>query len=247
MLKRFPEWDVDCDRRQALADLDRARVGDASRRDAVTAAAEPRDRRRYDSPVRRQRAAETRERIIAAGAELLHGSPVWNWRALTVARRRRAGRRERAHGLPALRERARAARRGDGAGSKQEAGVDARGPRARRHRATHTARILEYVSSFPLEPRTPDDPTLARRAPAPARGAARRGARPRPTTGPDATAPIAAAMLDVLWSVASYERLVVDWELDPKDAITGATWVIGLVEDAIRAGHVRWRATGEIH
>ena len=41
-------------------------------------------------------------------------------------------------------------------------------------------------------------------------------------------------MLDVLWSVASYERLVVDWDLDPHDAIAGVTWVIGLVEDAIR-------------
>lgn len=41
-------------------------------------------RRKYDSPVRRQRAADTRERIISAGAELLHGFPVWNWRALTV-------------------------------------------------------------------------------------------------------------------------------------------------------------------
>ena len=41
-------------------------------------------RRRYDSPLRRQRAAETRERIVAAGAELLHGFPVWNWRALTI-------------------------------------------------------------------------------------------------------------------------------------------------------------------
>ena len=41
-------------------------------------------------------------------------------------------------------------------------------------------------------------------------------------------------MLDVLWSVASYERLVVDWDLDPQAAIAGVTWVIGLVEDAIR-------------
>ncbi len=55
-------------------------------------------------------------------------------------------------------------------------------------------------------------------------------------------------MLDVLWSVASYERLVVDWDLDPKDAITGATWVIGLVEDAIRDGRSpahRRRPNGE--
>ena len=47
---------------------------------------------------------------------------------------------------------------------------------------------------------------------------------------------LAASMLDVLWSVVSYERLVVDWELDPEDAIRGITWVIGLVEDAIRRG-----------
>ena len=42
-------------------------------------------------------------------------------------------------------------------------------------------------------------------------------------------------MLDVLWSVASYERLVVDWELDPQDAVAGVTWVIGLVEEAVRS------------
>ena len=40
--------------------------------------------RTYDSPVRRQQAEETRERIVSAGAELLHGFAVWNWRALTV-------------------------------------------------------------------------------------------------------------------------------------------------------------------
>ena len=43
-------------------------------------------------------------------------------------------------------------------------------------------------------------------------------------------------MLDVLWAVVSYERLVVDWELDPKDAVRGITWVIGLVEAAVREG-----------
>ena len=43
-------------------------------------------------------------------------------------------------------------------------------------------------------------------------------------------------MLDVLWSVASYERLVVDWQLDPHDAVTGVTWAIGLVEAAVRDG-----------
>ena len=43
-------------------------------------------------------------------------------------------------------------------------------------------------------------------------------------------------MFDVLWSVASYERLVVDWQLDREQAIRGITWVIGLVEEAVRKG-----------
>jgi hypothetical protein len=47
---------------------------------------------------------------------------------------------------------------------------------------------------------------------------------------------VAAAMFDVLWSVASYERLVVDWQLHRERAIRGITWVIGLVEQAVRNG-----------
>ncbi len=40
---------------------------------------------------------------------------------------------------------------------------------------------------------------------------------------------MAAAIFDVLWSVASYERLVVDWQLDHDLAVRALTWVIGLV------------------
>jgi AcrR family transcriptional regulator len=100
-----------------------------------------------------------------------------------------------------------------------------------------TARMFEYVSSFPLAPRTPPDPTVLaanqrqREALLSAVAAAAR-------TSSAADHTIAAAMLDVLWSVVSYERLVAEWGLDPEDAIRGLTWVIGLVEDAIRAGRV---------
>jgi hypothetical protein len=45
---------------------------------------------------------------------------------------------------------------------------------------------------------------------------------------------IAAGMLDVLWSPASYERLVADWDLPPKEAIRAITWVMQLLEDAIQ-------------
>ena len=35
----------------------------------------------YDSPLRQQRAEETRDRIVAAGCELLRGSSIRDWRA----------------------------------------------------------------------------------------------------------------------------------------------------------------------
>jgi cytochrome P450 len=47
---------------------------------------------------------------------------------------------------------------------------------------------------------------------------------------------MAAAVLDVLWSVASYERMVVDWRLDPAEATRGISWVIGLIRRAVEAG-----------
>ena len=53
---------------------------------------------------------------------------------------------------------------------------------------------------------------------------------------PDADQAVAAAMFDVLWAVAGYERLVVDWQLDRRQAIEGITWVIDLIEQAVRNG-----------
>ena len=54
------------------------------------------ERRPYDSPLRRRQAADTRERILAAGSELVHGFDSWDWRDLTVrAVAKRAGVNER--------------------------------------------------------------------------------------------------------------------------------------------------------
>src|SRR3954447_13909082 len=40
-------------------------------------------RRRYDNRARQEKAAQTRERIVAAGRDLVHGFDSWNWRDLT--------------------------------------------------------------------------------------------------------------------------------------------------------------------
>jgi AcrR family transcriptional regulator len=188
-------------------------------------------RRPYDSPVRRERAAETRERIIAAGAEILHEHAVWNWNALTIRGvAQRAGVNERTvyrhfTGETELRQAVMAR-------LEQEAGVALDELRLDDLQA-FTARVLGFVSSFPLDPRTTRDPTLMAahdRMREALLAAVREGSDQFSTR--DRT--IAAAMLDVLWSVGSYERLVADWGLDPDDAIAGVTWVIGLVERAIR-------------
>jgi AcrR family transcriptional regulator len=199
----------------------------------VTAAEPARPRRRYDSPVRRRQAAETRERIVAAGAALMHGVPVWNWRALTVrAVAARAGVNERTVYRYFATERE--LRDAVLEHLESEAGIvledlELEGV------AEHTARILEYVSLFPLESRTPDEPTLLaahRRQ----RDALVGAVSARTQSWPDADRAIAAAILDVLWSVASYERLVADWGLEADDAVAGVTWAIDLVVEAVGAG-----------
>src|ERR1700722_15027855 len=166
----------------------------------MTAAGQAGARRRYDSPVRRQRAADTRERIIAAGAAILHDHAVWDFDALTVrsvagqagvnARtvyRHFASERELRDAVMARLE--------------AEAGVELDGLALEDVRAL-TAQILGYASSFPLDPRAPRDATLVathqrlQEALLAAVAAATRG-------WTDAERAIVAAMLDVLWSMTS--------------------------------------------
>jgi hypothetical protein len=47
---------------------------------------------------------------------------------------------------------------------------------------------------------------------------------------------MAAAVLDLLWSVGAYERLVGDWDLDTDQATMAITWVMAMVEDAVGRG-----------
>ena len=197
--------------------------------DDVTGAAAP-ARRHYDSTLRRQRAAETRTRIIAAGSELLHGSSVRDWHGLTIrAVADRAGVNERTvyrhfgneHGLrdAVMHE------------FEEDAGIDLHGMTLD-DVADVTARIFAHVSTYPSDTRQPLDPTLldAKRRQHDALLSAVGG---RAGNWSDDDRILAAAVLDVLWSVASYERMVVDWQLEPAQATRGISWVIGLVRHAI--------------
>lgn len=190
-------------------------------------------RRSYDSPLRRQQAARTRERIVAAGAEMVHGFPSWDWRDLTVrAVARRAGVNESTvyryfstdRGLhDAVMRRL-----------EQEAGVDLEDLRLEDF-ADVIARMYTYLSSFQVTPPQLDDPTFA------AADQRRREALVAAVGLPvadwsDADREMAAAILDVFWSVPTFERLTTVWNLDADRATSAVSWIIRLVETAIREG-----------
>lgn len=191
-------------------------------------------RRPYDTTLRRERAAGTRERIVAAGSELLHRSSIRDWRSLTIrAVAERAGVNERTvyrhfgneRGLrDAVMHR-----------YEEEAGIDLQDMKIE-DVAEVAARIFDHVSSFPIERQTPLDPTLLD-ASIRQRGALLGAVADRTAGWAESDRKIAAGVFDVLWSVASYERLVVDWDLGRDRAIAGLSWVIGLVTDAVRRGH----------
>jgi AcrR family transcriptional regulator len=189
-------------------------------------------RRPYDNTLRRQRAAQTRDRIVLAGAELLREFSIRDWGALTVrAVAGRAGVNERTvfrHFANEKELRDAVMLRLEG-----EAGIDLTKLRLEGV-ADATARIFRHVAAYPRITRPELDPTLAeasqRQHEALVSAVGRHTAG---WTGEDRI--LAAAMLDVLWAVSSFERLVADWQLDPEDAIRAVSWVIGLVEQAIGA------------
>ena len=190
--------------------------------------------RTYDSPVRRQQAEATRERIIAAGAELLHGFAVWNWRALTVrAVAERAGVNERTVYRHFANERE--LRDAVLERLERDSGI-ALDDLQLEDIQDHTRRLLEFVSTYPMESRTPHDETL-RRAAQRVRDSLQGAVAPATERWSEEDRKVAAGVIDVLWSVASYERLVVDWGIESEDAIRGITWALGLVEEAIRTGN----------
>jgi AcrR family transcriptional regulator len=188
-------------------------------------------RRSYDSTLRRERAAQTRENIVTAGAELVRASSIRDWRGVTIrAVAERAGVNERTVYRHFANERA--LRDAVMHRLESDAGVDLAEMKLEDFAAV-TARVLRYVSGS-LGKRRSLDPTLA--------DAGRRQhdallaavAERTPEWSVDEQKR-AAAVLDVLWSVASYERLVNDWQLDRDDAIGAIAWMIELVEEAIRA------------
>jgi AcrR family transcriptional regulator len=196
----------------------------------------PKARRPYDSPVRRQRAAETRERIVTAGSELAHEMASWNWRELTVravAERAGVGERTVYRHFPTERHLRNAVmdRLNDEAGVDYDA-IDLA------NLGEETARILRSLQRFAAgrSVAEPDDPTF-RAVDARRRAALLRAVVAETPTWTSEQQERVAGALDVLWNLPSYERLVDAWGLDGDQATSTVLWVIDLVTAAIRDGN----------
>jgi AcrR family transcriptional regulator len=190
-------------------------------------------KRAYDNTRRRERANETRERIVTAGTALLQTSSIRDWRGITIrAVAERAGVNERTVYRHFANERA--LRDAVMQRLEHEAGIDLSQLRLG-DVGEAAARIIRHAASYPLEPPQPLDPTLAE-ANRRQHEALLAAVREHTARWPAADRTLAAALLDLLWGVSSYERLVRDWNLDREEAIRGMTWALQLVETAIRDG-----------
>lgn len=191
------------------------------------------ERRSYDSPIRRRRTEETHRRIVDAGASILHEHALWNWDELTVravAARAEVSERTvyRHFGSEQILRDAVLER------LEEESGADLDTLRLDDLQA-FAAGLLAYISRFPLQARTPLDPTLVVAGERKRTALRAAIADARPAWSPDQHR-AAAAVIDVLWSVGTYERLLTEWELDADDAGAAVVWAISLVEAEIRAG-----------
>ncbi|MDA4109894.1 TetR/AcrR family transcriptional regulator [Mycolicibacterium holsaticum] len=192
-------------------------------------------RRRYDNRARMQKAAQTRERIVAAGSELVHEFDSWDWRGLTfraVAARAGVGERTVYRHFPTerhLHDAVMARLEAEAGVSYQDVDLDNLG--------AVTARVFASLQRFAVRESvpTPNDSAFVssdqRRREALLRAVA--------TARPDlahAQRHTMAGLLDVLWSPASYERLVSGWGLGGEDATRAIEWLMSQVVRAIEHG-----------
>lgn len=188
-------------------------------------------RRRYNSPLRARQAAETRQKLIRAGVELVHGFPDWDWNNLTFkAVGKQAGISERT----AYRHFATERQLRDAVMEQlvSDSGIDLKELELGNF-GDITQRIFSYMSSFSVNAGLIEDPTLASIDQQRRTALLEAVARSTPSWSQQDQEEIAAA-LDVLWNLPPFERLIAAWDFEPERASNTIRWMIGLIEDAIK-------------
>ena len=170
---------------------------------------------------------------MAAAAELVHGFEAWDWGQLTfraVAERADVGERTVYRHFPTERHLHDAVMHR----LHEEAGVDYEGVTLE-NLAEVTTRVLDSMARFPTAPTGPQ-PADAVFADVDRH---RRAALARVVAELDVDAEARetiAALLDVLWNLPAFERLVVGWQLDPERGVAGPCLAGGAGPAGGRAG-----------
>ena len=192
-------------------------------------------RRQYNSPLRQQQSAETRERIVAAGADLVHSLPVWDWKSLTaraISERAEVSERTVHRYFPTERKLRDAVLQR----LVEESGIQLDSLKLEDF-GQITAGLLGYLSSFDASRSMAnvEDPSLLSADQMRCKALLRAVAEASPAW-PRQDQEAAAALLDLSWSPPPYERLITAWDFDHARAVEAITWLIGLIEEAIRHG-----------
>ena len=170
---------------------------------------------------------------MAAGSDLVHGFEAWDFGQLTyraVAEQAGVGERTVYRHFPTERQLHEAVMHR----LHEEAGVDYEDVTID-NLVEVTTRVLDSMGQYPTAPSGPQptDQVFAevdvRRREALARVVARLDLDER------ARAEIA-ALLDVLWNLPAFERLVIGWQLEPERASTALAWLVELVLRAAQEG-----------
>lgn len=192
------------------------------------------ERRQYNSPVRQRQTLETRERIVAAGSELVHGLPGWDWTNLNARIiGERAGVSERTvhRYFPTERKLRDAVLQR----LVEESGFKLDSLKLGDFAQT-TAGLLSYLSTFAATSTSIENPTLLSMDQLRCNTLLQAVSEATPDW-PRHDQETAAALLDLFWSPPPYERLVTAWQFDSERAIGAITWLISLIEEAIRNGN----------
>jgi AcrR family transcriptional regulator len=167
----------------------------------------------------------TRERIVTAGSELVHAYASWDWNALTfraVAERAGVGERTVYRHFPTERHLHDAVMQR----LEEEAGVSYEGLTLA-DLTEVTERVFRSRMSFSAAASiaVPDDPTFVA-ADERRRRALFEAVSAAAPTWSDQQQRTLAALLDVLWNLPTYERLVGAWQLPGSDAEHAISWLI---------------------
>lgn len=191
------------------------------------------EKRAYNSPLREQQTRATRNNIISAGAELVHGFTAWDWTNLTArAVGERAGVSERT--VQRYFPTERALRDAVLERMVEDSGVDL-GALVFGEFADVIQRMFTYLSSFAVAPGKQQDPSFASIDQFRRESLLQAVERAVPDWS-DTDRKAVAAALDIFWNPPLYERLVEEWELDADRAVALITWLVKLIERAVEAG-----------